>query len=124
MSYGLLADLVAFIHLLFALFVGFGAFFALKWSGAAWVHVPALTWGLTVEFTGLVCPLTPLENWLLMRAGRTGYQGDFLSHCLLRVLYPDFLTPRFQMMLGGFVMALNVATYAWVWRRRLVHARN
>jgi hypothetical protein len=119
MIYGLLADLLAFVHLLFVLFVSFGAFFALRWPRAVWMHAPALMWGLTVEFGGLVCPLTPLENWLLMRAGKAGYQGDFLSRWLLMVLYPDSLTPDSQLMLGGLVMALNAAIYAWIWRKRL-----
>lgn len=124
MSYGLLADLLALVHFLFVLFVIFGALFALRWPGAVWVHAPALVWGLTVEFAGLVCPLTPLENWLLMRAGRAGYQGDFLSRWLLTVLYPDSLTPRMQLVLGVLVMVLNVAIYTWIWRKAWVRPLN
>jgi hypothetical protein len=123
MHYGLLADLVALVHFLFVLFVVFGAFFALRWPGILCMHAPALIWGVTVELAGLVCPLTPLENWLLMRAGRVGYESDFLSRWLFAILYPDSITPGIQMMLGGLLAALNIAIYTWLWRKRLVRRR-
>lgn len=121
MSYGLLADLVAFVHFVFVLFVLFGALLSVRWPRTVWVHVPAVIWGLIVEFAGLVCPLTPLENWLLIRAGREGYHGDFLSRWLLAVLYPGSLTPKIQIVLGLLVLVLNVAVYTWIWRKTFVH---
>ena len=54
MGYGLLADVIALVHLLFVLFVMFGALFALRWPGAIWVHAPALIWGLIVAIGRLL----------------------------------------------------------------------
>lgn len=121
MWYSLLADLVVVLHLAFVLFVLFGGLLTVKWPRALWLHLPAMAWGCIIEFTGLVCPLTPLENRLRMQAGESGYQGDFLSRWLLSILYPDFLTPGIQVALGGLVLALNGMIYAWIWRKKLTN---
>lgn len=121
MWYSLLADLIVVLHFSFVLFVLFGGLLTVKWPHVMWVHGPALAWGSLVEFTGLVCPLTPLENRLRMMGGESGYHGDFLSRWLLPVLYPDFLTPGIQIALGCLLLALNVTIYAWIWRTRLSH---
>jgi Protein of Unknown function (DUF2784) len=86
-----------------------------------WLHIPAAVWGVLIEFTGWICPLTPLENWLRRRQGGAGYQGDFIAHYILPVLYPEGLTRRNQLFLGGLALALNVAIYSWIFlkRRRL-----
>lgn len=121
MWYSLLADLIVVLHFSFVLFVLFGGLLTVKWPHVMWVHGPALAWGCLVEFTGLVCPLTPLENRLRMMGGESGYHGDFLSRWLLPVLYPDFLTPGIQIALGCLLLALNVTIYAWIWRTRFSH---
>jgi hypothetical protein len=119
MGYGLLADVIALVHILFVLFVMFGALFALRWPGAIWGHAPALIWGLIVEFGDLVCPLTPLETRLRVLSGEAGYREGFLSHWLLTVLYPDFLTRDLQFILGGSLLLLNIGLYAYVWRKKV-----
>ena len=63
------ADAVAVIHLLFVAFAVLGGLLALRWHWVAWLHLPALAWGATVEFTGWICPLTPLENSLRSAGG-------------------------------------------------------
>lgn len=117
MPYSLLADLVLILHLSFVLFVLFGGLLALKWRRVMWLHLPAVVWGAGVEFSGWICPLTPLENWLRAREGGQGYKGDFLEHSLLALLYPDGLTRATQMVLGLMVLVVNLAVYGWLWRR-------
>jgi hypothetical protein len=119
MGYSVLADIIALVHILFVLFVMFGALFAIRWPGVIWVHGPALIWGVIVEFADLVCPLTPLEIRLRVLAGEAGYREDFLSHWLFNVLYPDFLTRDLRFALGGSLLLLNVGLYAYVWRKKL-----
>jgi hypothetical protein len=119
MWYVLLADAVAFVHLLFVVFVMFGALFVLRWPQAVWIHAPACVWGLIVEWSGTVCPLTPLENWLRRLAGESGYSEGFLSHWLGMVLYPTLLTRSVQAVLGASLLLWNLALYWWIWRRRL-----
>ena len=118
MWYAIFADAVAFVHFLFVLFVAAGSLLILRWPRAVWFHAPALAWGLIVECTGTMCPLTPLENRLRVLAGESGYSEDFVSHWLLPVLYPPSLTPGVQIMLGGSLLLLNLCLYAWVWTKR------
>ncbi len=121
MIYRLLADLVVLIHFLFILFALFGGLLALWRSLVLWLHIPALGWGLIVEFANLLCPLTPLENKLSIAGGESGYSGGFIEHYLVPVIYPPGLTPEIQLMLGIIVITVNAAIYAFVlyrWHRK------
>ena len=117
MWYLLLADVVAFVHLLFVLFIIFGSLLVFRWPRMLWVHGMALAWGLIVEFAGVLCPLTPLENRLRLLGGEAGHTEDFLSDWLLTVLYPEFLTRGVQSALGVSLLLLNIGLYLWIWRR-------
>jgi len=118
MTYSLLADLVLVLHLAFVLFVVAGGLLALRWPGAAWVHLPMAAWGVFIELSGRICPLTPLENRLRLAAGQAGYEGDFVAYYLLPVLYPRGLTREAQFVLAAALVAVNVGIYCVVWRRR------
>lgn len=114
------ADVVVALHFAFVVFVVLGGLLVLRWPRLAWLHVPAVVWGALIEFTGWICPLTPLENRLRRAAGEAAYEGDFIARYILPVLYPNGLTRRDQLMLGGLAIAINVAIYtlAIVRRRR------
>jgi len=116
MLYRLSADLIVVLHLCFVLFVLFGGLLLLRWERLVWLHVPAVIWGVFVEFSGWICPLTPLENWLRTQAGETGYPGDFIAQYFLALLYPAELTRDMQFVLGTLVAAINLAVYTWFWR--------
>lgn len=113
--YPLLADLVLIVHLVFVIFVLCGGLLVLKWRWIARLHLPAAAWGAVVEFTGWICPLTPLENWLRVQGGEAGYEDDFTTRYLLPILYPVDLTRNIQLLLGTVVIVLNVAVYWWIW---------
>ena len=115
--YPLLANLVLIVHLAFVIFVLCGGLLVLRWRWIAWAHLPAAAWGAIIEFTGWICPLTPLENWLREQAGQAGYRSDFITYYLLPVLYPDDLTHEVQLLLGTVVLAINISVYGWLWRR-------
>jgi cobalamin synthase len=117
MMYRILADLVVGAHALFVAFVVIGGLLALRWAWLAALHLPAAVWGALIEFQGWICPLTPLENSLREAAGGAGYQGGFIEHYLLPVLYPAALTRGVQLGLGVSVIAVNVLVYALVLRR-------
>ena len=119
-NYGRLADLVVVLHFCFVLFVLFGGVLALRWPRVAWVHLPAAAWGALIEFAGWICPLTPLENWLRRQGGIAGYEGGFVEHYVLPVLYPGALTRNIQLVLGVIVLLLNIVIYRHVLRRRRV----
>ena len=112
-----LANAVVILHALFILFIVVGGFLAWRWHRVALPHVPCAVWGVLIEYNGWICPLTPLENSLRMRAGQQGYSGGFIEHYLLPAIYPAGLTPRIQVVLGSAVLVVNVIAYAVLVRR-------
>lgn len=117
MFYLLLADFVVLIHLSFVAFVTAGGLLALKWKRFAYIHIPAVGWGVLVEIMGWVCPLTPVEIWLRENAGAKGYSTGFIEHYILPILYPAQLTPTVQWVLGILLLSVNVGIYSRiVWR--------
>lgn len=118
MTYILLANAVLIAHLAFVAFVTFGGLLVLRHRRFAWLHLPALAWGIAVELAGRVCPLTPLENRLLKLGGEAGYAGGFIEHLIGRVLYPGDLTPMLRYGLAFVLIVVNVAIYAVVIARR------
>ena len=109
-----MADLVVAVHFAFVLFVVGGGLLVLRWPWVAWLHIPAVVWGVLIEATGWICPLTPLENKLREARGDAPYEGDFIAHHLLRVLYPEGLTRSDQIWLGLIALLINAAVYAAV----------
>ena len=107
------ADIVLLLHLCFIVFVIAGGFLLLKWRGLVWVHLPAVAWGALVEFSGWVCPLTPLEQHLRSLAGESSAEADFMGRYLPPLLYPAALTREIQLLLGMVVLLVNLAFY---WR--------
>ena len=118
MTYRLLADAVLVLHLAFIAFALLGGLLVLRWPRIAWVHLPAVAWGVIVAWVGWVCPLTPLENQLRVLGGEAAYRGGFISHYLTMVIYPDGLTRAMQGVLGVILLTLNVAVYISFFRRR------
>jgi hypothetical protein len=123
-SYRLLADLVVIIHCTFVLFAVFGSLLVLRRRGWVWLHLPAFLWAGIIELTGGICPLTPLENRLRALGGKEAYRGTFIDRYVMPILYPDELSQEgYQIFLGSFVLVLNVAIYATLWRRSRAKAR-
>lgn len=121
MLWRLAADAVVLLHLAFILFVLFGALMVLRWPRLIWLHLPAVSWGAAVELLHLYCPLTPLENRLRGAAGQHGYDGGFVEHYLIPLIYPAGLTPQIQLWLGAVVLMINVPIYSWLlwcWRHK------
>jgi hypothetical protein len=118
MLYRVLADAVVLFHLLFVAFAVAGGLLAFRWRWIPLLHLPALAWAAFVEFTGRICPLTPLENQLRAASGAAGYTGGFVEHYLLPVLYPAGLTRELQWTLGSGLVAFNLVVYGLLaWRR-------
>jgi Protein of Unknown function (DUF2784) len=118
MIWRVLADTVLILHLLFVVFVVLGGWLVVWRPRLIWFHLPVLAWGIWIEFSGAICPLTPLENWLRDRGGETGYSGGFIEHYITDFIYPSGLTRGMQFLLGGLLIVINLAAYGMLWNRR------
>ena len=118
--YSMLASVVLGLHLLFILWVIFGALVARSRPLLRRVHIACLIWGILIEILPWPCPLTLLENWLESRAGVEPYRGGFLLHYLDALVYPN-ISSAVLMVAGVVVCTLNLVFYArafWVGRKR------
>lgn len=113
----LLADAVLALHGLFIVWNTLGGLVVLRWPLLAWVHLPAVAWAVWIEWSGGICPLTPLEQRLRIAAGQAGYRGGFIEHYLTAAIYPDGLTREIQIAFGVLVLVINVVVYAVLVRR-------
>lgn len=111
MNPGLLADGVLVLHGLFIAWAAFGALAVWRWPRLLVLHLPALAWGVWIELSGGICPLTPLENSLRRAAGQSGYSGGFIDHYLGGLIYPAGLTREAQWAVAGVLLAINVVLY-------------
>ena len=120
MVYQIAADTVVVLHLAFVLFAVLGSLLVLWRRYLLWFHLPAMIWAAWIEFTGGLCPLTPLENWLRRQGGMAGYRGGFIEHYVEPLLYPPGLTRTTQLILGAAVLLINCGLYGLllfrVWR--------
>ena len=112
------ADLLVLIHFAFIVFVVFGGIMVLKWGRVAILHIPCALWGALIEFSGWICPLTPLEHTLREAAGETAYSGGFIDHYIMPLVYPAGLTRGMQVSLGIIVLVVNLLVYGLVIFRR------
>jgi len=118
MGYRLAADAMLVAHLLYIIFVVVGGLIALRARWVLWLHVPAVAWAIYVQFVGRICPLTGWENALREGAGQAGYEGGFIDHYLMPVIYPADMPVGLNYVLGSLVILVNAAVYGWLIARR------
>lgn len=118
----ILADVLVIVHLLFVVFVVAGGFLLARWPKRFGCTCLPLRGGAYIEFSGGICPLTPLENRLRVLGGGSAYSGDLVERYVLPILYPGYLTLPLQQVLGGVVVGVNLVAYGLAyaaWRRRV-----
>ena len=118
--YEFLAKIVLLIHLFFIFFVVIGAFSYLIKPKFLYLHLLSLGWGVYIEFTSSICPLTYLENWLLIQDSSSFYDGGFIENYIMIIVYPEGINPDIQMILGIFLLILNIFFYALVFYLKFV----
>jgi hypothetical protein len=114
------ADAVLVLHGLFIAWVVLGAWAVWRRPRLAWLHLPCAAWGVTIEWSGGTCPLTPLEWRLRALAGEMPGRGGFIDHYLTAAIYPEGLTREWQWALGAGVLVVNGLAYVAL----LVRARS
>jgi hypothetical protein len=117
MSKLITAELIILIHFGFILFVIFGGLLALKWKKLILLHLPAAVWGVLIEFSGWICPLTTLENQLYQIKGAETYSTGFIAHYIIPVIYPQQLTQNIQIILGILLIFFNLVIYTLFFKK-------
>ena len=112
--YELAADLTLIVHFAFIIFVVFGGILFLISTKIIYVHVPALIWGIYIELTHSVCPLTYLENWFLQKANLTTYSEGFIQNYLVPIVYPKNLTEDLQTYSAIALIVANMIMYGLI----------
>ena len=118
MFYSLAADTLLVVHFLFIGFVVLGGWLVFKWRWLIFLHLPAVAWGILLEFQGWLCPLTPWEQQFRLAAGDTSYESGFIEHYLTPLIYPANLDHDMQLVLGSFVLIINLFIYGLLVLRR------
>ena len=112
--YEIAANLILIVHLIFILFVVFGALLFFASTKIIFIHIPAIVWGSYIELTNSICPLTYLENWLLQKANLMTYSEGFIQNYLVPIVYPVNLTKDIQIYLGITLIVINIVIYAFI----------
>jgi len=115
--YEFLATFTLIIHFLFIVYVILGGllFFIKPWT--IYFHIPAFLYGVYVEFTQSICPLTYLENFFLSKAKVATYSTSFIQKYLIQIIYPINLTKELQITLGISLIVINVIIYAIIFAK-------
>ena len=111
-TYHLLTQLTVIIHLLFILFVVVGGFFIGMNRRIRIIHITSVVWAIYAELSsGVICPLTSLENYFAYHAGLATYEDDFVTRYLIPIIYQENLTRSIQFIIVGIVIGINAISY-------------
>ena len=116
MLYRLSADFVLVVHFCFVLFIVFGGWLVVRRRTFALLHIPAIIWGILIEFFWWTCPLTTIENWLRLRGGESGYENGFIDYFVSLILYSP-MPPTFRYTLGLLLIGFNLFVYRRAFRQ-------
>jgi hypothetical protein len=122
LPYQLLADALLIIHFGVVLFVVGGLVVVVagnrlqwRWVNHRWfrlAHLAAIAFVVVQAWAGQACPLTTLESWLRVRAGRSAYDESFVEHWLQRLIYCD---APFWVFTAAYTAFAVLVLLAW-WR--------
>ena len=106
-------------HLLFNLWVVFGAAATRGRPKLAGLHIGSVLYGTVMENVPWSCPLTLAENLFKAHAGLEPYEEPFVAHYLQAAVSPNF--PIRMLRWGAIAVGLvNVGVYT----RRYAHAHH
>jgi hypothetical protein len=112
-----LVTVVLVVHFAYLVYVVLGGFLAWRWPKAIVPHLAAGAWGFVVVVFQLRCPLTTLENWARVRAGRASQSEGFIDRYIEGVLYPERYTVLLDVLVGFVVIVSWIGAYRR-WKRR------
>ena len=114
--YVLIADAIVLLHLLWILFLVFGAFIGRRYRWVRMLHIAGVSFALVIQVFQWYCPLTYIEVWLRrMHDPSQAYRGSFIINYAQRLLYIEL---RSEVILVMTVLIVLIS--AWLYLRRPV----
>ncbi len=111
MIYRILTDITIVCHLLWILFLIFGALFGRRILWVRLLHLSSLGYSILLQLNHWLCPLTHLEIWLRSKTG-SGYSGSFIQHYVEKLVYLD--VSREAVFIGTAVVIVGTGViYLW-----------
>jgi hypothetical protein len=88
MLYKIIADIVVSAHLLWILFLIFGALWGRRNTTVRIIHISGLAFAMIIQAFDWYCPLTNLEVWLRSKHDQAlSYTGSFIIHYVEKIVY-------------------------------------
>jgi hypothetical protein len=106
----LLAGCVLIVHLVFILWVIFGAFLTRGRPILAWLHIASLIYAVVIEAGPWACPLTALEDYFRQTGGAPAYRDPFLVHHVEILVYPS-VSELLLFWCAVAIAAVNLTVY-------------
>jgi hypothetical protein len=114
-----LTRLTVLLHFIFIIFVIIGGFFINRKRWIIYIHLISVTWAIYAELaSGVVCPLTTIENYFGLRAGISTYEEDFITRYLIPIIYQEKISTDIQIALVILVITVNAFAYVMYYRKR------
>ena len=113
--YEFAAQITIFIHFLFIVYVVLGSILCFFKTKLIILHLFSVAWGVYIELSSNVCPLTYLENWFLHKAGLSAYTVGFISKYVFKIVYPIGLTEQIQLFLALCLIFINIILYFFLY---------
>ncbi len=119
MIYGILADVIIIVHLLWILFLIAGSYWGSRHRLVMMIHWAGLVFALISQLFGWYCPLTILEVWLQeKRNAAQTYPGSFIAHYAEKLVYID-LSPGIIFALTIVLVGVTILVYSRVFRKKV-----
>jgi len=111
MLYRIAADIIVVVHLLWIIFLSFGAFIGRKHKWVKRMHIGGIVFAFAIQIFGWFCPLTHFEIWLRrMHDPSQSYSGSFIIYYAEKIIYIN-LNPKIILALTIVLALISVRLY-------------
>jgi len=109
--FSILADIVVVIHMIWILFLIFGALLGTRHRALKYIHLGGLGYALLIQIFGWYCPLTHLEFWLRRLHNPLQVNSDsFLIHYVEKIVYLE-ISRQAIFVLTIMLLTFNLVIY-------------
>jgi len=114
MIFSIFADITVLIHLLWILFLIFGAVAGVKYRTVKIIHLSGLAFAFVIVIFGWYCPFTYLEVWLRQQHDPTlSHTGSFIAHYIEKLVYLE-MSHSALIVLTILLAGINI----WIYGRK------